>query len=119
MAVDTGSCHEPGEQEIRRVTAHRIAGQFDIAQETRTIRVNQWMVGRPTGSIQFNRGSLHAIEVIENFFTMPPPISAPSTRRRNDLPRLDPSADVTSCIGQLTLALLSPPAAYRLGRLFF
>ena len=70
MAVDTCSGHGTGEQEIRRVTAHRIAGQFDIAQEIRTIRVNQRMVGRPTRSIQLYRGSLHAIEVLENFFTM-------------------------------------------------
>ena len=70
MAVDTRSGHGTGEQEIRRVTANRIAGQFDIAQEIRTIRVNQWMVGRPTGSVQLNRGSLHAIEVLENFFTI-------------------------------------------------
>ena len=70
MAVDTRSGHGTGEQEIRRITANRITGQFDIAQEIRTIRVNQWMVGRPSGSIEFCRRSLHAIEVVENFFTL-------------------------------------------------
>jgi len=46
---------------------NRLLCRLDVTQETRTILVDQRMVCRPSGSVQFYRRLLHKFEVLQDF----------------------------------------------------
>jgi hypothetical protein len=70
VTISAGARNRAGEQKIRWFALDRRLRHSNVAQQIRSIGVDQRMIGRPAGAIQIDRCLLHTLELPQDFGTI-------------------------------------------------